>query len=97
MVNVKPADQLAVPKVAEALAWAGEVFAARGWRHEVWSGTEPVLLANVRASKACGSPTARSLSGWSQITRARLRARAALTRPRDLRRGLDEVLPRDVH
>jgi hypothetical protein len=48
VVNVKPSDQLAVPKVAEALAWAGEVFAARGWRHEVWSGAEPVLLANVR-------------------------------------------------
>jgi hypothetical protein len=27
VVNVKPADQLAVSKVAEALAWAGEVFA----------------------------------------------------------------------
>lgn len=48
VVNVKPADQLAVPRVADALAWAGEVFAARGWRHEVWSGTDPVLLANVR-------------------------------------------------
>jgi hypothetical protein len=48
VVNVKPADQLAVPKVAEALAWAGEVFAARGWRHEIWSGTEPAVLANVR-------------------------------------------------
>jgi hypothetical protein len=48
VVNVKPADQLAVPKVADALAWAGEVFAARGWRHEVWSGADPVLLANVR-------------------------------------------------
>ncbi len=48
VVNVKPADQLAVPKVAGALAWAGEVFAARGWRHEIWSGAEPVLLANVR-------------------------------------------------
>jgi hypothetical protein len=48
VVNVKPAEQLAVPKVADALAWAGEVFAGRGWRHEVWSGTEPVLLANVR-------------------------------------------------
>jgi hypothetical protein len=32
VVNVKPADQLAVPKVAEALAWAGEVLAARGAR-----------------------------------------------------------------
>jgi hypothetical protein len=48
VVNVKPADQLTVPKVADALAWAGEVFAARGWRHEIWSGTDPVLLANVR-------------------------------------------------
>lgn len=48
VVNVKPADQLAVPKVAEALAWAGEVFAARGWEHEIWSGAAPALLANVR-------------------------------------------------
>ena len=32
----------------EALAWAGEVFAGRGWRHEIWSGADPVLLANVR-------------------------------------------------
>lgn len=48
VVNVKPADQLAVPEVAEALAWAGEVFTTRGWRHEIWSGAPPVLLANVR-------------------------------------------------
>ena len=48
IVNVKPAGQLAVPKVADALAWAGEVFAARGWQHEIWSGAEPVRLANVR-------------------------------------------------
>lgn len=48
VVNVKPADQLKVPKVTEALAWAGEVFTARGWRHEIRSGTAPVLLANVR-------------------------------------------------
>jgi hypothetical protein len=48
VVNVKPADQLAVPEVAGALAWAGEVFTGRGWRHEIWSGAAPVLLANVR-------------------------------------------------
>ena len=48
VVNVKPADRLAVPKVAGALAWAGEVFAGRGWRHEIWSGAPPVLLVNVR-------------------------------------------------
>jgi hypothetical protein len=28
-LHLKPADQLAVPKVADALAWAGEVFAGR--------------------------------------------------------------------
>jgi len=48
VVNVKPADRLAIPKVAGALAWAGEVFAGRGWRHEIWSGAPPALLANVR-------------------------------------------------
>ena len=48
IVNVKPAEQMAVAKVAAALAWAGEVFTARGWRHEIWSGTCAVLLANVR-------------------------------------------------
>lgn len=34
--------------MADALAWADEVFAARGWQHEIWSGAEPVFLANVR-------------------------------------------------
>ncbi|MFD2794424.1 TnsA-like heteromeric transposase endonuclease subunit [Promicromonospora vindobonensis] len=48
VVNVKPADQLARPKVATALAWAGEVFAGRGWRHEVWSGAPAAVLMNVR-------------------------------------------------
>jgi hypothetical protein len=48
VVNVKPADQLTEPKVAEALGWAGAVFAGRGWAHEVWSGDSAVLLGNVR-------------------------------------------------
>jgi hypothetical protein len=48
VVNVKPAEQMTVPKVAEALEWAGKVFAGRGWRHEVWSGADSVVLANVR-------------------------------------------------
>ncbi|WP_050998422.1 TnsA-like heteromeric transposase endonuclease subunit [Saccharomonospora marina] len=48
VVNVKPAEQLARPKVAAALAWADELFTVRGWRHEVWSGTSPTTLANVR-------------------------------------------------
>jgi hypothetical protein len=48
VVNVKPAEQLARPKVAMALAWASELFASRGWRHELWSGETPTLLGNVR-------------------------------------------------
>lgn len=48
VVNVKPLEQLAEPKVAEALGWAAAVFAGRGWRHEVWSGESAALLGNVR-------------------------------------------------
>ena len=38
VVNVKPAERLADPAVAEALAWPGELFEARGWGHEIWTG-----------------------------------------------------------
>jgi hypothetical protein len=48
IVNVKPADRLGDERVADALAWAGRVFAERGWEHEVWSGADAQLLANVR-------------------------------------------------
>jgi hypothetical protein len=48
VVNVKPAEQLAVAKVAEALEWAGKLFAGKGWQHEIWSGAGAVELANVR-------------------------------------------------
>ena len=46
VVNVKPADRL--DSARDALAWAGRVFADRGWEHEVWSGADAQLLANVR-------------------------------------------------
>jgi hypothetical protein len=48
VVNVKPVDRLESPRVADALSWAGEVFAGRGWAHEVWSDADPMTLANVR-------------------------------------------------
>lgn len=48
MVNVKPARRLDDPHVAAALAWAGKIFAARGWQHEIWSGADQYLLANLR-------------------------------------------------
>ncbi len=48
IVNVKPTERLSDERVADALAWAGRVFAGRGWEHEVWSGVDAQLLANVR-------------------------------------------------
>ena len=48
VVNVKPASRLADPRTREALAWPGRLFQACGWGHEVWSGADPVLLANMR-------------------------------------------------
>ncbi|MGH3070578.1 MAG: TnsA-like heteromeric transposase endonuclease subunit, partial [Streptosporangiaceae bacterium] len=48
VVNVKPAARLADPVAAEALAWPGELFEARGWGHEIWTGADRVFLANVR-------------------------------------------------
>lgn len=48
VVDVKPEKVLADPHVAAALSWAGRVCAARGWRFEIWSGADPVLLRNVR-------------------------------------------------
>src|SRR6266581_7243202 len=48
VVNVKSAGKLADPQIAEALAWLGDLFEAHGWQHEIWTGADPVLLANVR-------------------------------------------------
>ncbi len=48
VVDVKPAGLLAEPTVARTLAWAGELIETRGWRFEVWSGCDGVLLTNVR-------------------------------------------------
>lgn len=47
-MNVKPASRLADPKVAEALAWPGELFRQHGWVHEIWSGDDPLYLRNIR-------------------------------------------------
>jgi hypothetical protein len=48
VVNVKPADRLTNPKVAETLAWPSDLFERHGWRYEIWSGGDPVVLDNVR-------------------------------------------------
>jgi len=48
VVNVKTARKLNDPKVAATLAWAREVVEAKGWVAEVWTGCDPLVLANVR-------------------------------------------------
>ena len=48
IVNVKPAERISDERVAAALAWAAGVFSERGWGHEVWSGADAQVLANVR-------------------------------------------------
>ena len=48
LVNVKPASRLADPAVAEALEWPGRLARDHGWDYEVWTGADPVHLANVR-------------------------------------------------
>jgi hypothetical protein len=48
LVNVKPAARLADPAVAGALEWPGRLAREHGWDYEVWSGADPVFLANVR-------------------------------------------------
>ena len=56
VVNVKPAERLADPKVAFSLGWAERVFVAHGWRHEIWSGADPVYLENLRFLSAFRRP-----------------------------------------
>jgi hypothetical protein len=48
VVDVKPERMLADLGISAALDWAGRVCAAKGWRFEVWSGADPVVLRNVR-------------------------------------------------
>jgi hypothetical protein len=56
VVNVKPAQRLADPQVAEALAWPGELFGRHGWEYEIWSGCDAVVLENVRFLAAYRRP-----------------------------------------
>jgi len=48
VVNVKPADRLTDPKVAEGLEWSGRLFEERGWASEIWSGLDEVTMSNLR-------------------------------------------------
>lgn len=48
VVDVKSADQLARPEVADVFEWTSRLMAAKGWRYSIWSGADAVMLRNVR-------------------------------------------------
>lgn len=48
VVDVKPGDLARRPKVASVFDWTARVCETRGWRYQVWSGADPVRLANIR-------------------------------------------------
>ncbi|MBS9532542.1 TnsA-like heteromeric transposase endonuclease subunit [Mycobacterium sp. M1] len=52
VVDVKPADMLTHPKVSAVFAWTSRVCASQQWRYEVWTGADPIVLANVRQMAA---------------------------------------------
>lgn len=49
VVDVKPAKFASLPEVAAVFDWTSRLCRARGWTYEVWTGGDPVLLANIRA------------------------------------------------
>lgn len=48
VVDVKPGDPAQRPKAASVFDWTAPVCETRRWRYQVWSGVDPVRLANVR-------------------------------------------------
>lgn len=48
VVDVKPRVLARRPKVASVFDWTARLCETRGWRYQVWSGADPVRLANIR-------------------------------------------------
>ncbi|MDC3728941.1 TnsA-like heteromeric transposase endonuclease subunit [Rhodococcus sp. Rp3] len=71
VVDVKPAEFARRDEVAQVFAWTERVCASRGWSYEVWSGADPVVLANVRtigAARRFGWVASGSLSAMATTT-----------------------------
>jgi hypothetical protein len=47
VVDVKPAHRVDDAAIRAVFEWTARVVGLRGWRFEVWSGAEAILLANV--------------------------------------------------
>ncbi|WP_194785820.1 TnsA-like heteromeric transposase endonuclease subunit [Actinomyces haliotis] len=48
VVDVKPAGLLKDPRVREQFAWTRKLCLKKGWGYEVFSGTNPVAVRNIR-------------------------------------------------
>ena len=48
VVDVKPAEFARRDAVAQVFAWTERLCSSRGWSYEVWTGANPVVLANLR-------------------------------------------------
>lgn len=76
VVDVKPAVFAARPEVAEVFAWTSRVCSAAGWDYEVWTGGDPIVLANVRSLSVVrrfvnGTPPGSvCMDRWSAMARA---------------------------
>lgn len=49
MVDVKPLEFASSPDAQRILAWTALVCRTAGWGYEVWTGADPVVLANIRS------------------------------------------------
>lgn len=48
IVDVKPEEFAARPEAQGVFAWTDQVCRAAGWGYQVWTGADPVVLANIR-------------------------------------------------
>lgn len=69
VVDVKPAELLDDAVVAAVLNWTRRLCEAKGWRYEVWSGADPVLLRNIRFLAAVRRGDAAEEEAISKVAR----------------------------
>lgn len=74
VVDVKPAEFAERPKVHAVFSWTARLCRAKGVRYEVWSGADPVMLANIRTLAA-----ARRGVGPAELAAASAAGRTGMT------------------
>lgn len=73
VVDVKPAEFAERDDVARVFAWTERMCASRGWSYQVWSGADPVVLANIRAigaARRTGLISMAAIAGVDAVARS---------------------------